>query len=536
MKPQHRNTDNRFLKEYILCTFSFLAFVVRHCRIQDRRTQSAIRFWLWPGQQRVAPLFLSEKRLIILKARQLGLTWLAAAYALWRAIFHPNELIIIISAKEDLAVEFLERVKYMFDRLPSYLKPRVYKRTTTELSFGYEEKDYIGNIVLRGLNSVIKSLPSTPEAGQSKTISLLIMDETALNPYNKEIWSAAQPTLEHSDGDVIIISNPTKTGKGWGWTRKLYTDSIKGVNTFRRIFLDPFVVPSRGPDFIKHLMEREGLTEEDRIMQYPLNEQEAISSVAGTYFGNYILKFNAIKGIIGDFRMDRKHNMIIFEENPKGIVELWRWPQKKWVDRYAIGSDVGEGLGGSFSVGYVYDRHLEEFVCRMRSNKIEADRWADLLIYMGIYFNRAKIGAERMGPGITTVQHLQRKKYSSLYMRRREGRTKGTFTYEVGFHTNDESKRLAVSHLKSYYRDVLRLVPCAVLLDESSTFIEYEDGGGLGAESGAFDDCVMAAAITLQVSKVMPEPRTMTDAQEKGWRDKLWGDVENLKAYSVADM
>ena len=527
---------NQFLREYVLCSISFLAFVVRHCKIQDRKTQTSIPFNLWPGQAKVAPLFLTSKRLIILKARQLGLTWLAAAYCLWRAIFHPNELIVIISAKEDLAVEFLERVKYMFDRLPMYLKPRVYKRTTTELSFGYEQKDRLGNVVLKGIASVIKSLPSTPDAGQSKTISLLVMDETAINPYNKEIWSAAQPTLEHSDGAAIIISNPTKTGKGWGWTRKLYTDSVKGLNTFKRIFLDPFVVPTRNPaTFVADLMKQEGLTEEDRIMQYPLTEQEAISSVAGSYFGQYIIRYSAIPGVIGNFKLDRKRNLIVFEEDPKGIVELWRWPQRKWVNRYAIGSDVGEGTGGSYSVSYVYDRQLEEIVCRMRSNKIEADRWANLLIYQGIYYTRAMIGAERMGPGITTVQHLQ-KKYTHLYMRRREGRTKGTFTYEVGFHTSDESKRLALSHLKAYYRDVFRYVPCGYLLDESGTFIEQEGGGGLSAETGAFDDCVMAMAITLVVSKSMPECTAASEAQEKGWRDRLFGDVERLKAYSIADM
>jgi len=119
--------------EYKRCTDEFSYFVSTYCYIEDRKSKRAILFDLWPGQREVAPLFLTIKHLILLKARQLGLTWLTAAYVVWRAIFHFHEFIVIISAKEDLAVEFLDRVKFIFDRLPHWIKPHVGKRTTTEL-------------------------------------------------------------------------------------------------------------------------------------------------------------------------------------------------------------------------------------------------------------------------------------------------------------------------------------------------------------------------------------------------------------------
>src|SRR4030042_474848 len=126
------------------CADSFLYFVDTYCVIQDKKTKQAIPFKLWPGQSKVLPQILSALYLLILKARQLGLTWLVAAYALWRAIFHFEELIVIISGKEDLAEEFLDRVKYIFDRLPVFMKPHVMKRKTTEIHFGVEVKDTKG--------------------------------------------------------------------------------------------------------------------------------------------------------------------------------------------------------------------------------------------------------------------------------------------------------------------------------------------------------------------------------------------------------
>ncbi|HAA04781.1 MAG TPA: hypothetical protein DCE18_15650, partial [Syntrophobacteraceae bacterium] len=194
-KAQYSPEFLRLFRLMRILAHDFIRFVSRYCYIQDRKSGGPIRFELWPGQAEVTAKLLSAKLLAALKARQLGITWLIAAYCLWRSIFRANELIIVISAKEDLAVEFLDRVKYMFDRLPGWLRPPVLKRTTTELSFGVESRDAKGDLVVIGHQSTIKSIPSTPDAGQSKTISLLVMDETALNRYCKEIWGSAKPTL-----------------------------------------------------------------------------------------------------------------------------------------------------------------------------------------------------------------------------------------------------------------------------------------------------------------------------------------------------
>lgn len=535
-----QSISNPYLKEYVICSMSYLAFVVRHCFIIERFTKEIIKFILWEGQRIVVPLFISSTRLIALKSRQIGITWLTATYVLWKAIFHRNEFIVIISEKEDLAIEFLDRVKFVFDHLPGYLKPKVLKRTNTELSFGYEEKDAAGNTVLKGLNSIIKSLPSTPEAGQSKTITLLIMDETALNRYNKEIWSAAAPTLEHSHGQVIIISNPTKNGEGWPWTRKLYTDTMKGLTKFHRIFLSWKVVPGRitDPDHPKYflkLVKEEGLDDNDLSMQYPTTEEEAISSLSGGYFGGVVLRFKPLNGIIGNLYVTDKK--IVFDKSRKGILEIWRWPKSGWHNRYCIGSDVGEGLGGNFSVAYVFDRHTMEFVARLRSNQVEADKWGNpLLFHLAMYYQKGKIGVERNGPGISTVGPLS-KVYNNLFTMRREGRTKGSYTNIIGWLTTDESKQVLASNLKKYFRDEAPYVPCPYLLDECSSFV-VKDGGKIEAEQGAFDDCVMAAGIALQVSKSMGACVNMEEEKDdKGWRELLWGDKDTrLKAYDVATM
>lgn len=487
-------------KEYDKARKSFEHFVNTYCQIQDRKSKSAIPFKLWPGQNSVLPLINESTYLFVLKARQLGLTWLIAAYTLWRGIFNFHELIIIISAKEDLAVEFLDRVKFMFDLLPIWMKPMVNKRTTTELTFAIETKDENGNIVLGGLNSTIKSVPSTPDAGQSKTISLLVLDESALNRYCSEIWSAAKPTLEHAGGQAIILSNPSKDKPGWGWSRDIYLGSMRNENEFRRIFLNWECVPGRGQDFIDQ-QKRAGLDEDDISMQYPTTEEEAISVLGGSYFGKSLARFKPYNGERGFLlKEDGKLNFI---PDDKGVIEVWEHPQPSWNYRYAIGSDVSEGMGDTSSVAYVYDRVDNYLVARMRSNKTDADSWAKMLIDLGNYYNEAFIGPERNGAGITTIIHLQNAMYPNIFYRRRPGNMKGEYTTEYGWSETVENKQILADELRRHFREIFTRVPDMLLLDEASTFIRH-DSGRLSHEDGKYDDCVIAAGISLQVSIMMP--------------------------------
>jgi hypothetical protein len=129
--------------------------------IQDLSTEQAIPFRLYPSQGDVLEQIHCQERCIILKARQLGLTWLSAAYALWLTLFHAQQSVLVISIKEELAKEYMDRVKFIFDHLPEDLKPAVYKRTESILWFGREVPDGRGNVKVVGLNSQIKSVPTS---------------------------------------------------------------------------------------------------------------------------------------------------------------------------------------------------------------------------------------------------------------------------------------------------------------------------------------------------------------------------------------
>ena len=74
----------------------FADFCDKWVWIEDKEHHGAIPLVLWPSQREIIPQLMSDMLLILLKTRQVGLTWLAAALVLWLAIKNMLHLTVII--------------------------------------------------------------------------------------------------------------------------------------------------------------------------------------------------------------------------------------------------------------------------------------------------------------------------------------------------------------------------------------------------------------------------------------------------------
>lgn len=506
---------------------SFLYFLSAFVWIEDKEKKTAIKLKLWPEQERILPDIVNCLLLVILKARQLGLTWLCAAYVLWRSIKHPLHLTVIISVNEDLSIEFLNRVYFILDRLPEWLYPPIKTRTKQILEFAHND----------GLVSTIKSMPTTEMGAQSKTPNILVMDETCMNRMASSIFNSSLPGIEAAKGQVIIISNSIKTGPGWGWTRDLCRAALARLNQFKMIFLSWTANPNRPADFRARMIQS-GMDEQEVIEHYPETTDEALSPISGSYFGKALSRHtNTRPGIKGYLRKDPKTKEIEFIEDPHGILEIWRfpyfrsdkWDNRYWTKRYCIGDDVSEGLGESSSVAYAMDRHFDEMVARLRSNRLDAVEWAeqvDLLSeFYGDFQPAEKVVAvpgksltctEVTGAGQTTVKELIKRK-ANQYVRMVPDTVGSGLTKQYGWHESNQSKHELCGDLKAWLRNMRGTLYDAILIDECSTFIRM-DNGKLDHEEGKRSDCVIAAGLTVQASTFLGEPPKKIPEPLTGWR------------------
>ena len=103
--------------EYQYCRTHLEYFVEKYGHIEDKDAETLIQpFNLWEAQREALRQFRDNKLKVILKARQLGITWLVIHYALWKML-NPGRTVIGLSRTEDEAQELVRRMTVILDNM-----------------------------------------------------------------------------------------------------------------------------------------------------------------------------------------------------------------------------------------------------------------------------------------------------------------------------------------------------------------------------------------------------------------------------------
>ena len=87
-------------QEYIKCGNDPSYFITKYCVIQHP-IRGKIPFELYPFQDTTLKELLQHKYNVILKARQLGISTLTAAYSLWLMTFRNDKNILVLATKQE---------------------------------------------------------------------------------------------------------------------------------------------------------------------------------------------------------------------------------------------------------------------------------------------------------------------------------------------------------------------------------------------------------------------------------------------------
>ena len=190
--------------EWIRCATNPGHFIDSHCQILDN-VFGQIPFHLYPFQWAICRDFLGFWGNVILKPRQMGISWLTAAMALWLGNFYCHKNILIISIKDKVAKRFLEKVRFMYTNLSPGLRAGI--------TNGNEYKGEVGtaSVIELANGSRIESIPTSENAGRSENVALLIVDEAAHIQHFEKIWASAYHTLS-TGGQAMILSTPNGIG------------------------------------------------------------------------------------------------------------------------------------------------------------------------------------------------------------------------------------------------------------------------------------------------------------------------------------
>jgi hypothetical protein len=146
-------------------------------------------------QERLLQSYHNYRFNINMLPRQTGKTTCAAVYLTWYAMFHPDQTILIAAHKYTGAQEIMQRIRYVYELCPDYIRAGVtsYNKGSIEFENG----------------SRIVSQTTTGTTGRGMSISLLYCDEFAFVQPNiaDEFWTSISPTLA-TGGRAILTSTP----------------------------------------------------------------------------------------------------------------------------------------------------------------------------------------------------------------------------------------------------------------------------------------------------------------------------------------
>lgn len=453
-------------QEWLKCRQSFPYFVHNYCQLYDATSGGWIPFHLWPDQMQVAEDLVSYRLTVILKARQLGMTWLVLCYELWRALFHPIFTGLVFSRRETEAIYLMskQRLRGIYMRLPDWMKVRKIvedSKLQWQLSNG----------------SVIYGFPTS--AGDSYTASFAMVDEADLVPDLDYLMNAVKPTIDGGGGMCLLSRVEKDTPQST--FKRMYKAAKKGESDWHSVFLPWYSRPERDQTWYEaqkndSLARTGGL--DDLYEQYPATDTEALKAkeLEKRFPARWLEQCYFPMDPIDDAGPFYYHGLRVYRE-------------PKFYESFVISADPAEGNPTSDdSAAHVFEETTGE-ECAVLQGKIEPKQFAEYLDELSRYYNDAPILPERNNHGHAVILQLDNLDQNVV---------PGPDD-KPGWATSQKSKAQMYVYAANAFRD-----GNTIIHDETS-FLQLASIGGdkLEAPEGEHDDVAVSYGLGMTAIQVV---------------------------------
>ncbi len=463
------NIKDIIRQEYIKCLQDPVHFMRKYCMVQHP-TRGRVNFNLYPFQEKVLKLWLKNDYSIINKSRQLGISTLAAGFSLWTMLFHKDKTVLCIATKQATAVNMVDKVQFMYQQLPSWLKGKDKPVSDNKLSLKLSN------------GSQIVASSAASDAGRSFAVSLLLIDEAAFIDGIDRIYTAIKPTIS-TGGGCIALSSPNGVGN---WFHKTWVGALNNENSFLPIKLPWDVHPERDQAWFEN--EKANMGPQEIAQEYECDflasgNNVVTNDILEYYEQNYVMDPSEKRGMSGDF---------------------WIWEYPDPTETYVVCADVARGDGSDYSTFHIIATKAYRQVAEFKS-KIGTREFANTLITAATEYNSALLVIENANIGWDVINSIIERGYSNLYHSPKGGDMSiDNFVHKMendqtvpGLTNSSRTRPLFISKLESSLREKSFIFQSKRMLEELRTFI-WENGKAQ-AQSGYNDDLTMALSFGLYV-------------------------------------
>lgn len=475
-------------------------------------------------------------RCVYLKARQVGASTLAQAFVAWRTMLWPHINAIVIADQAERAKSLFDICRSFYEQLDESIKPMGRYATKSQLVLANPSQ--VGRGSDPGLQSRIlvdSAHKKSVAIGASWTIAHL--SEAARYPDPEYVLDGIIPAVHLVPGTMIIIESSAE--KAGTWYRDFFEDAQKGRNAFEATFvpwyLQPeyFICPVCGlnvcadKDHMKKSMKILDLTGDERHIMaehalypghinwmrlklaefmgdwdlfrqsFPLTPEDAWVTPGIQTFPEKYLKEQK-ENIRPPKRICEVYPGPRILDAPQGRLYIWKEPEPGKA--YDVGVDIALGVGKDegdvsedelkhrdASVACIVERGSCEQVAQWYSKALDPFELANMLYWLGMYYNQAQIAVETNAIGSGTNSQLAKMSYPNQYIWRFRDEITPRYSKKTGWETNRKSKAWLVGFAVHELVNSRVIIRSELLLREMQNFVR-KDVDEWGAVAGMHDD------------------------------------------------
>jgi len=364
-------------------------YFLRYVKIQEPGELS-LPYELWPHLIKFFKSLETYKLNILVKSKQIGISWALAARCLHRLYSQRGANILELSSGDKEARKLLNKSRIIYHNLPDWMKIYTLEPDSGE-QFGFKE-----------IRSLVTALPSTEKAGIGETSDWVIHDEAEFHDYFEVNLGHTLATVSDSpDRQLTVVSTVDKT-KPDSKFKQLYKSAQDGLNDFHPIFFGYDSRPNRDENWLEQQKRVNEATPWVVEANFPRTVEEALSPQAPQSCFNKD-KLNTLWGSCRTPEV-RQGNIYILHPPKVGT-------------QYVGGVDVGEGLGLDYSCFTIIGRYgLESEVCAViYTNTLGTAEFAYDVDKLGREYLNALVCVDNIGLGRAVVDKLVQLGYPKLY-------------------------------------------------------------------------------------------------------------------------
>jgi hypothetical protein len=513
-------TREEIFKEYAKCLTSPIYAVETYLETFDKTQEGFVPFKLFPRQKEIIHAYERHRFNLITKPRQAGVSTTTAAYMAIKVGFadaENPEAVLIIANKQELAFEFLAKIKDFVSQLPRWVWGSDYYGNQKNEEKSIFLTDSKKEIKLPN-GSRVKAVATSKDALRGFTPTYLVMDEAAYIDNGAEVFGAALTALG-TGGKATLISTPRGMDALY---YKTYDQARKKENNFNIIEMKWYEDLRYNKDL---RWVKDEVTEDE--VEFTFNSYE--KRILGGWKPTSSWYEEMCRGMNNDAKMiaqeldvsfigsggnviDEEHiefqnkNNVrepLYTAGPEG--EIWIWDEPQEGHQYIMGVDVSRGDGEDSSTMVILDFTTMEQVVEYQG-KIQPDLLAQIVEEYGNLYKAYTVVDATGGMGVSTILKLLEFNYKRLHYDSQNGKVLSSKQRELtsynkdnkipGFHAT--SVRLPmISNLEFKIRTDAVKIRSVRMTSEMKTFI-YKNGRPDHMD-GYHDDLLMAMAMCLWV-------------------------------------